>query len=178
LGHYRRFIGVFAAKRKARFHAERQQLQFAYNFGQMAQAANGVATSNSRTFAPDTIESRLQTASHGLAKVYNGSTISDLTKFGLTMVEIYRFVAPRRTLARSVSKGEPLTVEENDNALRVVRIFEMAAQVFGEAAKALSWLRSPNRSMDSVIPIDLLGSETGAMLIEQALNRIDYGIYV
>jgi putative toxin-antitoxin system antitoxin component (TIGR02293 family) len=94
------------------------------------------------------------------------------------MEEIYRFVAPRRTLARSVSKGEPLTVEENDKALRVVRIFEMAARVFGEAAKALSWLRRPNRGMDSVIPIDLLGSETGAMLIEQVLNRIDYGIYV
>jgi uncharacterized protein (DUF2384 family) len=32
--------------------------------------------------------------------------------------------------------------------------------------------------MDSVIPIDLLESETGAMLTEQALNRIDHGIYV
>lgn len=96
-----------------------------------------MATSNSQTFAPDTIESRLQTASHGLVKVYNGSTISDLTKFGLTMEEIYRFVAPCRTLARRVSKGEPLIVEENDSALRVVRIFEMAARVFGEEAKAL-----------------------------------------
>jgi hypothetical protein len=137
LGHYRRFIGVFAAKRKARFHAERQQLQFAYIFGQMPQEANGVATSNSQTFAPDTIESRLQTASHGLVKVYNGSTIPDLTKFGLTMGEIYRFVAPCRTLARRVPKGEPLIVEENDSALRAVRIFELAARVFGEEAKAL-----------------------------------------
>lgn len=75
-------------------------------------------------------------------------------------------------------QGEPLAVEENDSALRVLKAFEMAARVFGEEAKALSWLRSPNRGMDSVIPIDLLESETGGMLIEQALNRIDYGIYV
>jgi putative toxin-antitoxin system antitoxin component (TIGR02293 family) len=134
--------------------------------------------SAARAFAPDSIENRLQIASHGSIRVYDGSTIADLTAFGLTMDELYRFVAPRRTLARRIAKGEPLTVEENDSALRIVRIVEMAVRVFGEDTKALNWLRKPNRGMGGVVPIDLLESETGALLIEQALNQIDYGIYI
>jgi putative toxin-antitoxin system antitoxin component (TIGR02293 family) len=137
-----------------------------------------MATSIAHVFAPDSIENRLQIASHGSVRIYDGSTIADLTAFGLTMDELYRFVAPRRTLARRIAKGEPLTVEENDSALRIVRIVEMAVRVFGEDTKALNWLRKPNRGMGGVVPIDLLESETGALLIEQALNQIDYGIYI
>jgi hypothetical protein len=171
LGHYRRFIGVFAAKRKARFHAERQQLQFAYIFGQMAQRANRVATSNSQTFAPDTIESRLQTASHGLVKVYNGSTISDLTKFGLTMEEIYRFVAPCRTLARRVSKGEPLTVpisrqDLNDTSLTRKSGSELLADNSG------CLIRVPSAIMSEAMNILINPRHAGAgrLTIEKAFD--------
>ena len=51
---------------------------------------------------------------------------ADLTKLGFSMDEIHRFVVPRRTLARRIAKGEPLTVAENDSALRLVRVMELA----------------------------------------------------
>jgi putative toxin-antitoxin system antitoxin component (TIGR02293 family) len=142
--------------------------------------ATGIGTAEMKMLHPrrDTIEGRLQIASHGTVRIFDGSTISDLAGYGVTTEEIYRFVAPRRTLARRIAKGEPLTVEENDSALRIVRIVEMAVRVFGEDTKALNWLRMPNRGMGGVVPIDLLESETGALLIEQALNQIDYGIYI
>jgi len=94
------------------------------------------------------------------------------------MDEIYRFVAPRRTLARRVEKGEPLTLAENDSAQRILRISELADRVFGEHEKAQRWLRKANRSLNGVVPIDLLESETGARLVEEAILRIDHGIYI
>jgi putative toxin-antitoxin system antitoxin component (TIGR02293 family) len=125
-----------------------------------------------------TIRERLEIASHGSVQVYDGAMALKLTELGFSVEEIYRFVAPRRTLARRNANGEPLTVEENDGALRIVRIAEMAKRIFGDGAVAFDWLRKPNRGMDGIAPIDLLESETGARLVEQALHQIDHGIYV
>ncbi|MGK6313984.1 type II RES/Xre toxin-antitoxin system antitoxin [Neorhizobium sp. DT-125] len=124
------------------------------------------------------IRKRLEIASHGRMKTYDGTTVSELTKLGFSMDELYRFVAPRRTLARRIANGEPLTVNENDGALRVVRVMELAVQVFGDPERARRWLRKPNRGMAGVVPLDLLESESGAVLVEQALHQIDHGIYI
>jgi len=125
-----------------------------------------------------TIRERLEIASHGSVQVYDGAMALKLTELGFSVEEIYRFVAPRRTLARRNANGEPLTVAENDGALRIVRIADMAKRIFGDRAVAFDWLRKPNRGMDGIAPIDLLESETGARLVEQALHQIDHGIYV
>ena len=53
-----------------------------------------------------------------------------------------------------------------------------ADQVFGDKEKARRWLRKPSRALHGIAPIDLLESETGAHLVEQALYQIEYGIYV
>ena len=92
--------------------------------------------------------------------------------------ELYRLVAPRRTLARRLQKKEPLTVRENDNVQRIIHISEMADRIFGERAKAQRWLRKPSRALNGVVPLELLVSETGARLVEEELYRIEYGIYI
>lgn len=124
------------------------------------------------------IRKRLEIASHGRIKTYDGATVSKLTELGFSMDELYRFIAPRRTLARRIANGEPLTITENDGALRVVRVMELAEQVFGERDTAQRWLRKPNRGLDGIVPLDLLESESGAVLVEQSLHQIDHGIYV
>ncbi len=123
------------------------------------------------------LRKRLEIASHGEMPVYDGMTVAGLTKLGFSMDELYRFVAPRRTLARRIAKGEALTIPENDSALRLVRIVGLANRIFGNEEKARQWLRKPNRSLSGIAPIDLLESEAGAHMIEEALYRIDYGIY-
>lgn len=125
-----------------------------------------------------TIQERLKIASRGQVRVYDGSSVFDLTQLGFSMDEIYRLVAPRRTLTRRIGSHQPLTVEENDSALRLVRIMTMAERVFGDPEIARRWLRKPNRGMQGIVPIDLLESETGALLVEQALHQIDFGIYI
>ena len=109
---------------------------------------------------------------------FEAKAVGQLREHGFSTEEIHRFVAPRRTLARRVEKGEPLTLAENDSAQRLLRISELADKVFGDHDKAHHWLRNPNRALKGIAPIDLLESETGARLVEQSLYQIDYGIYV
>ncbi len=123
------------------------------------------------------IRKQLEIASRGQLKIFDGNMVADLTKLGFSMEELYRFVAPRRTLSRRISNGESLTLQENDSALRVVRVMELAEKVLGERERAQRWLRKPNRAIGDVVPLDLLESESGAVLIEQALHQIDHGIY-
>jgi len=83
---------------------------------------------------------------------------------------------PKRTLARRLSDGEPLTVEETDKAVRLARIDRLAAKVFGEPAKALRWLRKPKKALGGETPLAYLATEAGARVVEDMLTRIDHGI--
>jgi putative toxin-antitoxin system antitoxin component (TIGR02293 family) len=117
------------------------------------------------------------TASGGLYRINDAHAVERLKAYGFSMDEIYRLVAPRRTLARRLQMKEPLTIQENDSLLRVERIVEAALRVFGDAEKAGRWLRKPCRALQGVVPIEILPSESGALLVEQELIRIEHGIF-
>jgi putative toxin-antitoxin system antitoxin component (TIGR02293 family) len=90
--------------------------------------------------------------------------------------EIHALVVPKRTLARRLSDGEPLTVEETDKAVRLARVDRLAANVFGDAAKAHRWLRKPKKALGGETPLAYLATEAGARVVEEMLHRIDHGI--
>lgn len=90
--------------------------------------------------------------------------------------EIFALVVPKRTLARRLSDGEPLTVEETDKAVRLARVDRLAANVFGEPAKAHRWLRKPKKALRGETPLAYLATEAGARVVEDMLHRIDHGI--
>ena len=104
------------------------------------------------------------------------SSIEKLKARGFSSEEIYKIVAPRRTLARRKELNQHLTTSESDRVLRLERISEIADRVFGNPEKARRWLRKRSRVLNET-PIELLRSETGATLVEEELHRIDYGIF-
>jgi len=123
------------------------------------------------------IQRLIEVAAGGRFRQFDGKSIELLKEHGYSMDEIYRFVAPRRTLARRIEKREPLTVPENDSAQRLLNIAELANRVFEDNKRAQNWLRTPCRALNKVVPLDLLESETGARLVEEELLRIEHGIY-
>lgn len=92
--------------------------------------------------------------------------------------EIEELVIPRRTMARRKAAATMLAPEEVDRAMRLARIQTRADRVFGEAARASLWLRSPNKRLSGQSPLQVLKHEAGAMLVEEMLVQIDHGIYV
>lgn len=64
------------------------------------------------------------------------ATLKNLARAGLTEQEIERFVIPQRTRRHRAERGQPLTVDESDRAVRLVRIQTLAEDTFGNRQKA------------------------------------------
>jgi putative toxin-antitoxin system antitoxin component (TIGR02293 family) len=103
--------------------------------------------------------------------------LDTLTEHGFSNDEIYKIVAPRRTLARRRDKNEQLSPIETDRVLRLQRVVEEAERVFGDPAKAHRWLREPSRALDKAVPLELLETEAGARIVENELGVIDHGMF-
>lgn len=117
-------------------------------------------------------------SAHALARpIVMPSELESLIKHGFSNEEIYRIVAPRRTLARRKGKNERLSVVETDRVLRLKSIVAEAERVFGDAEKAYRWLRKPCRALDNAVPMELLETETGAKIVGNELGLIDHGMF-
>jgi len=84
--------------------------------------------------------------------------------------------AAPRTLARR-KRQRRLSPIESDRLYRLARILKSAADTLGNVDKARAWLVRPNRALGGVPPLDLLDTEVGARQVEDALTRINYGMY-
>ena len=104
-------------------------------------------------------------------------SLAALGRHGYSQDEIHMLVIPKRTLARRTANREPLSVEETDKALRLVRVGRRAADVFGNPDKANRWMRKPKHQLAGATPLAYLSSEAGARVVEEMLDRIDYGIF-
>lgn len=104
---------------------------------------------------------------------------SDLAEWAqrFSPFELDHLVIPKRTLARRRARGESLTAEETDKALRLARISAEADRVFGSPEKSASWLRKPNSALSGQTPLELLKSEAGALAVEELLSQIDHGMF-
>jgi putative toxin-antitoxin system antitoxin component (TIGR02293 family) len=102
--------------------------------------------------------------------------IEGLRTSGLTDEEIYSLVLPRRTLTHRRTRGEALSRDESDRAVRLARAFALAEQVFGDPERAWRWLRGPKRQLEARTPLQLLATEAGGRIVEELLYRIDEGM--
>jgi putative toxin-antitoxin system antitoxin component (TIGR02293 family) len=106
------------------------------------------------------------------------SVLAEVVDAGvLTRDEVTRLIVPRRTLAHRKRRREHLSPEESDRLARVLDLHDTALRTFDDAEKASAWLRTPNRALSGEIPLDLVVTSTGARLVEDALLRIEHGIY-
>ena len=92
-------------------------------------------------------------------------------------LELDHLVIPKRTLARRKARGESLTGEETDKALRLARISAEADRVFGNPEKSARWLRQANPALSGQTPLDVLRTEAGALAVEELLGQIDHGMF-
>lgn len=81
-----------------------------------------------------------------------------------------------RTFARRKVEGK-LAPPETDRLLRLMRAYDHAVRLYeGNTAAALSWLKRPNRALEDLAPLELLETETGAILVENLIGRLEYNV--
>jgi putative toxin-antitoxin system antitoxin component (TIGR02293 family) len=117
-----------------------------------------------------------------IERLEKGLTISTVRSLrlraNLTDAEAHQLIAPRRTLNRRKASGQLLSSKEVDKAVRVARVTARAQQVFeGQPAYAAAWLREPKSSLGDRTPLQLLATESGALVVEEQLIAIEHGIF-
>jgi putative toxin-antitoxin system antitoxin component (TIGR02293 family) len=103
------------------------------------------------------------------------SALTGLAEAGLSDQEIERLVIPSRTRRHRVEKNRPLTVEESDRVVRLLRILTVAVDTFGDKEKAGVWLRRPLAELSGETPLAFAETEAGARVIETILAKIAWG---
>jgi putative toxin-antitoxin system antitoxin component (TIGR02293 family) len=103
--------------------------------------------------------------------------VQRLREAGLTFTEVADLVIAPRTLKHRRSRGEALSPEETDRALRVARSVSLAETIFGNREKALLWLRGSDDRLNGRSPLSMLRTESGGRLVEEMLWQIDEGVY-
>ena len=63
----------------------------------------------------------------------------------------------------------------SDRIVRVVSTVAEAADVFGDASKAIGWLKAPSPALNGQPPLELMTSDPGAGMVRDELNRIRFG---
>ncbi|MGZ8323325.1 MAG: type II RES/Xre toxin-antitoxin system antitoxin [Rhodoplanes sp.] len=103
------------------------------------------------------------------------SALKGLTLAGLSEQEIERFVIPQRTRRHRADRNQPLTIDESDRAVRLLRVQTLAEETFGDKEKANRWLRRPLTELRGEPPLDIAQTEAGARVIETILGKIAWG---
>lgn len=96
---------------------------------------------------------------------------------------------PRNAPQHRRSRNEPLTVDESDKAIRLLRVLKAAEDLYEDREQALGFLRHPNPRLDPALknvpfatggrsPISLLTTDVGARQVEEILGQIADGMFV
>lgn len=68
--------------------------------------------------------------------------------------------------------------QKADETVRLARVTARAQQVFaGQPAYAAAWLREPKSSFGDRTPLQLLATESGALVVEEQLIGIEHGMF-
>ncbi|MEH2472415.1 putative toxin-antitoxin system antitoxin component (TIGR02293 family) [Nitrobacteraceae bacterium AZCC 2161] len=103
------------------------------------------------------------------------AALRGLTRSGLSEQEIEKYVIPQRTRRHRADKNQPLTVEESDRAVRLLRVQTLAEDSFADKEKASRWLRRALNELGGETPLTVAQTEAGARVIETILGKITWG---
>lgn len=81
----------------------------------------------------------------------------------------------KRTLQRKHVASARLSPAASDRLSRIDRIYNLAAEVFGDRQKAADWLKRPSRALGKELPLTLLDTDSGTQQVERELRQIQHG---
>lgn len=113
---------------------------------------------------------------HGLPSGSLDAFVLQVAPAALSLSSVYQVVGSERTLQRKRITRTRLSSAESDKLARLARVAAHAEEALGDRDRALRWLGKPNRALGGKTPMMLLGSDAGAVVVEQVLERIAHGV--
>ncbi|MCA1652977.1 MAG: antitoxin Xre/MbcA/ParS toxin-binding domain-containing protein [Sphingomicrobium sp.] len=112
--------------------------------------------------------------------VYQGLPVNMLRALlkrdDISIADLARVIAPRRTLERRLKENERLSRDESDRLARFLPILDLCTYTFGDDERAMRWLRKPMRVFGGVAPLDLLATSAGSREVYELLERGRHGM--
>jgi putative toxin-antitoxin system antitoxin component (TIGR02293 family) len=99
-----------------------------------------------------------------------------LSDGGITIGDLTRVIAPRRTLERRLKSGGRLSTDESDRLSRFISILDLCTYTFGSREEAMDWLRHPLRIFDDQAPLELMKTSAGSEEVYNLLQRARHGM--
>ena len=87
-------------------------------------------------------------------------------------------VSLRTRQRRKADPTKLLNQEQSGRTWKFAEILAKATAVFGSRAEAEQWLERAAIGLDQRRPIDLLTTTAGVEIVENYLERIEYGVYM
>lgn len=88
------------------------------------------------------------------------------------------FGMSERTFQRHKSDhSRTLNTEQSSRTWNFARILTKASSVLGSQKEAEEWMIQPAMGLDNRRPLDLLATAAGTELVQEFLERLDYGVY-
>ena len=114
--------------------------------------------------------------------VEEGLPVLDIVQFGkqagFTSDELARLIQiPPRTYARRVASMGRQKTTEGERAVRIMRLFDLARQVFGTDENTRRWFNSRIPALGGQTPLEFAKTEPGAREVENVIGRIEDGIF-
>jgi putative toxin-antitoxin system antitoxin component (TIGR02293 family) len=114
-------------------------------------------------------------------RVEEGLPVADVVEFGkqvgFTTDELAKLIQiPPRTYARRIANKSRLKVHEGERAVRLMRLFERAKQVFGTVENTRGWFNAKILALGRKTPLEYAQTEPGAREVEDIIGRIEHGI--
>jgi putative toxin-antitoxin system antitoxin component (TIGR02293 family) len=78
---------------------------------------------------------------------------------------------------RKDAPSKLLSQDQSGRTWKFAEILSKATDVFGSQAEAEQWLERPAIGLDQRRPIDLLATPAGVELVQDYLERLEYGVY-
>ena len=114
---------------------------------------------------------------NGVAKYHFAETV--MTRIGVGRKEFAsRLGVDPRTLTRFKKRGE-LNPAASDRLYRLARLLEAATKLHGgDEARAVRWLKTPNRALGDRRPIDMVATEPDFERILDLIGALEEGVFV
>jgi len=104
------------------------------------------------------------------------AAIENLSEFlGESTPKLMQLIQVNERTAQRRREQGVLSPEESDRIARIARVAQRAVEAFGDENQAREWLKRPNRVLQDVPPLELLGTDGGAVLVAEELGRIESG---
>ena len=100
--------------------------------------------------------------------------LAKVIQYDITVMENLLNVTSR-TIRTYQKENKTLSPLKGELLLKLARLFNRGAQVFGSLAAFRSWMDKPAYGLDGVVPFTLLNTSEGINIVKNEVERIAFG---